>query len=171
MAYQEYYDLYLKAQENPDAKYYVVSFDVIKSKSLSPQENDILGSNIDTIMKYVYGKLIDKEKELNRPVVIHDERFYRPWTPRTPHMLNGNYRDPSVLGDNFEFTVLRGTITKEEIISWVNACKKSLNMQEEFHIADGYYETNDFEERGTKLFRGYCLQILEKLHKPKFKKK
>ena len=43
-------------------------------------------------------------------------------------------------------------------------------MNEEFHIADGYYETNDYGEGGTKFFRGYCIQTLETLHKPDVKK-
>ena len=43
-------------------------------------------------------------------------------------------------------------------------------MEEEFHIADGYYETNEYGEGGIKFFRGYCLQTLETLHKTRIKK-
>ena len=43
-------------------------------------------------------------------------------------------------------------------------------MNEEFHISDGYYETNEYKEGNTKLYRGYCLQILEKYHKPEVQK-
>ncbi len=35
MAYEEYLDLYLSAQKNPKAQYYVVSFDVFDSKLMS----------------------------------------------------------------------------------------------------------------------------------------
>ena len=163
MAFQQYFDLYLLAQENKDAPYYVVSFDVVDSRLLSHEEMELLLQHIFLITQYVYGKLLEKEKELNRPVVIHDERFYTPWTKG--NMMNSNYKDPSILGDNFEFTVLRDTVTKEEIVKWVYECKKSLHMKEEFHIADGYYETNDYGERTTKFYRGYCLQVLERLHK------
>ena len=68
MAYQEYYDLYLLAQENQEAQYYVISFDVINSLSLSLKQSDILVDNIIYIMKYVYNKLLEKEKELNKQV-------------------------------------------------------------------------------------------------------
>lgn len=169
MAYEEYLDLYLLAQKNPNSLYYVVSFDTIDSRLMLPEKREMLQNNIDIIVKYVYNKLLDKELELNKQVVIKDKRFIRPWDFRTSNW-NGNYIDPSVFGDSFGFTVLRDTVTKEEIIKWVNECKNILNMEEEFHIADGYYETNEYGEGGIKFFRGYCLQTLETLHKPRIKK-
>ena len=170
MAFQEYYDLYLLAQLNPEAPYYVVSFDTIGSRLLPRDKRERLTYNMIFIMKYVYGKLLEKEQELGRDVVIKDERFKTPWDPLAHDMRDCNYKDPSILGDNFEFTVLRDTVTKEEIIEWVNECREKLNMEEEFHIADGYYETNNYGEGGTKLWRGYCLQILEKFHKEEVQK-
>lgn len=170
MAFQEYYDLYLLAQENPNAPYYVVSFDTIDSKKLPPDKRTKLTDNMLIIMSYVYDKLLMKEKEINKQVVIKDERFYTPWAPKKSYMRNGNYMDPSLLGDNFAFTVLRDTITKVEIIEWVNECKTRLNMEEQFHISDGYYETNEYGEGNIKLYRGYCLQILERLHKSEVQK-
>ena len=165
MAYEEYLDLYLLAQNNHNALYYVVSFDIINSKSLDPKKGTVLVYNIEEIMKYVYNKLLEKEKELNRPVVIKDERFYRPWD-RSVYRLNADFNDPYIAGDNFQFTVLRDTIAKKEIIEWVYECKDNLNMKEEFHIADGYYETNEYGEGNNKFYRGYCLKTLAELHKP-----
>lgn len=117
MAFQEYYDLFLLAQEKPNALYYVVSFDTVNSKLLSVDKRTKLTYNIIAITKYVYDKLLMKEKELKKQVVIKDERFYTPWDSK------------------------------------------------ELHISDGYYETNEYGEGNTKLYRGYCLQILEKIHK------
>ena len=74
--------------------------------------------------------------------------------------------DPYILGDCFQFTVLRDTISKEQIIDWVYELKEKLNMPEKFHITDAYYETNEYGEGGTKFYRGYCIQTLETLHKP-----
>ena len=170
MAFQEYYDLFLLAQSNPAAPYYVVSFDTIGSKLLAPKEREQLTYNMIVIMKYVYNKFLELEKESGKQIVIKDERFYTPWDPRASSMMNGNYMDPSILGDNFEFTVLRDTVSKEEIIGWVNEYKKIINIKEEFHVADGYYETNEYGEGNTKLYRGYCLQILEKYHKTEVQK-
>ena len=171
MAYEEYFDLYLLAQEKSDAPYYIVSFDVINSKKTTKEENIRMHKNIDVIVKYVYNKLLEAEKILNKPVVVRDERFFKPWRREiSKWSWNGNYMDPFLFGDCFQFTVLRNTITKEQIVELVNECKDRLNMKEGFHIADGYYETNNWDEAGTKFYRGYCIQTLETLHKPRIQK-
>lgn len=165
MSYIEYLDLYLKAQQEQSALYYVVSFDVINSKLLSSDERLTLQHNINIIVKYVYDKLLEKELEEAIQIVIKDPKFIRPWDIKNK-TWNGNYIDPMVFGDCFQFTVLKGTVTKEEIIEWVDECKEVLNVKERFHIADGYYETNDYGDGNALFFRGYCLKTLETLHKP-----
>ena len=164
MAYQEYFKLYLDAQKNSSAPYYMVSFDVINSKLLSDDERFQLQSNINIIMKYVYSKLLESEKLLNQQVLISDKRFFRPWELSKNNRI-GFYMDPYCIGDSFQFTVLSYTITKSQIIGWVNECKKKLKMKEDFHIADAYYETNEYSEGKMKFFRGYCIQTLEAFHK------
>lgn len=164
MAYEEYLDLYLAAQEKSDALYYVVSFDVVGSKMLSPEKRKKLQENIYVIVKYVYNKLIIREVDLNRPVLIEDDRFVRPWDTKMG-LKYGYFMDPFVYGDCFQFTVLRNTVTKEEIVDLVDNCKNHLKMDEEFHVADGYYETNNYVDSHIKLFRGDCLHILESMHK------
>ncbi len=171
MAYEEYFDLYLLAQEKNDAPYYIVSFDVANSKTLTTEENIRMHKNIDVIIKYVYNKLLETEKKLNKQIVIKDERFFKPWEVGVSRWSgNGNYMDPFIFGDCFQFTVLRNTVSKEQIIKWVDECKEKLNMKEELHLADGYYETNNWNESGTKFYRGYCIQTLETLHKSRVQK-
>lgn len=168
MAYQEYFDLYLSAQNNPEAPYYVVSFDTVNSKIMTEEERAILQRNINIIVQYVYNKLCDSEDKLQKEVVIKDKRFIRPWDFKATNW-NRTFIDPLIYGDTFQFTVLRDTISKEKIIEWVNTCMEHLCMEEDFHIADGYYETNEYNEGNTKFYRGYCLQTLESLHKPQTK--
>ena len=43
-------------------------------------------------------------------------------------------------------------------------------MKEKLHVADGYYETNEWSERNSKFYRGYCIQTLETLHKSRVQK-
>ena len=77
MAYTEYLDLYKLAQ-NKKSLYYVVSFDVVNSKSLSNEKRQLLQENINVIVRYVYEKLVTKEKESNIDILIRDPRFKNP---------------------------------------------------------------------------------------------
>lgn len=140
-------------------------------------------------MKYVYSKLLESEKKLNKQVVVKEDRWIRAWEEipiPDPIPMHENtivpipalveYRmsftkDPYIFGDCFQFTVLRDTVSKDQIVEWVYECKKMHNMKYEFHIADGYYETNNWNERNVKLYRGDCLKILEQFHKPECIKK
>lgn len=169
MSYNEYLDLYLACQNKQDSKYYVVSFDVVNSRLLNETERNKLQENIYIIAKYVYNKLLIKEVELNKQIVLKDKRLVRPWDTQNIK-YNGNFIDPFIFGDSFSFTVMRDTVTKDEIINWVNKCKDSIDMKESFHIIDRYYETNEYEEGNKMLYRGYCLQILANMHKSTIKK-
>jgi hypothetical protein len=187
MAAEDHINEFLLAQKNEQAPYYVVSFDVVNCKLLKETVTD----NIFVIMKYVYSKLLESEKILNKQVVIKGEKWIRAWeTIIIPDSLPvhentvgsipikkiAEYRasfniDPWVCGDCFEFTVLRDTVSKEEIIKWVYECNEMLNFGYEFHIADAYYETNNYYEKYDKLYRVDCLSVLEQFHKPDFQKK
>ena len=57
MSYREYLDLFILAQKNPDAPYYVVSFDVVNSSKMSNDDRLELQYRINDIVKYVYNKL------------------------------------------------------------------------------------------------------------------
>ena len=42
-----------------------------------------------------------------------------------------------------------------------------MGIKRDFHKANGYYETDNYEEADKLYFRGYCIQQLEKLSKKK----
>ena len=56
MAAEDYLDLFLLAQKNEQAPYYVVSFDVVNCSSLTDDGLNQMHKKIDVIMKYVYSK-------------------------------------------------------------------------------------------------------------------
>lgn len=162
MAYDDYLKLFVHAQKNPNALYYVVSFGLANT----PSENEriFLDSNILIIVKYVYKKILDKEVELKRQIMLKDKRLLKPWNPES-NKCNEDFIEPRINGDSFSFTVLNNTVSREEIVSWVNECVRMLNMNYSFKVSDGYYETNEYEERDNKLYRGDCIQILDNYHK------
>ena len=40
-----------------------------------------------------------------------------------------------------------------------------MNINYYFHVSSGVYQTNNYNEGGTKLYKGYMPQILEKISK------
>ena len=171
MSYEDYYDIFILAQQNKEAPYYMVAFDVVGSKNVPVEDILPLRQKISYILITVYRKLEDYEKETGKQVLIKDSRFFPPWSKEARETVDHNYMDPDIIGDCFLFTVLRDTITKEQIVNWVYEAKNRVGLEQDFHIADGYYETNEFGEANEKLFRGYCMRILENYHKKETKAK
>lgn len=171
MSYEDYYNIFIIAQQNKEAPYYMVAFDVVNSKQISKDELVSFLQKLSFIVLYVYKKLEDYEKETGQVVLIKDSRFFTPWSEEARKSFDDNFMDPKVSGDCFLFTVLRDTITKEQIVNWVYEAKNRVGLEQDFHIADGYYETNEFGEANEKLFRGYCMRILENYHKKSTKAK
>lgn len=77
----------------------------------------------------------------------------------------GFKQEPFIYGDVIGFTVYRDSISKEEVMHIFNQSKEELNIDFEFHLADGYYETNDYALGNIKYFREYCIELLCNLHK------
>ena len=55
-------------------------------------------------------------------------------------------QEPFKIGDMFGFTIYRDSLDKDTILSIYEYFKCSLDIDFEYHLADGYYETNNYEE-------------------------
>lgn len=160
MSTHEYNDLFLKCQET--GKYHVFTFDIKNSKRITERENaqyKLIELNI-----MMYRMIQEKEIKENKKILVFEDGF----TKFGERRLNefGYKQEPFLYGDLIGFTVYRDTITKEDVLNIFNISKKILNINFEFHLADGYYETNDYVEGSEKYFRGYCIDLLSNLHKP-----
>jgi len=158
----EYNDLFLKCQQT--GIYHVFTFDIKDSKKMCMKKRYDAQFQIAELILMVYKKLEKKQFEENRQILVFEDEF----TKLGEYRLNvfGYKQEPFIYGDLIGFTVYRNTITNEEIIDIFNRCKKALGVDFEFHIADGYYETNNWVEAPNKYFRGYCIDLLSNLHKP-----
>ena len=70
----------------------------------------------------------------------------------------------------FGFTIYKDSLDKEVIYYLYEKYKEELKIDFNFHVADGFYETNDYCEGQTKYFRGYCIELLSVLDNPNIKK-
>ena len=158
----EYNDLFLKCQET--GLYHMFVFDIVDSKKLDPkQANWRMISQIRLILN-MYRRLQEKELLENKKILVFEEEFTHLGEERKNCF--GFKQEPFVLGDLIGLTVYRGSITREEILKIYEEEKEYLQIPFDFHIADGYYETNNYEEGNEKYFRGYCIDLLSNLHKP-----
>ena len=158
----EYNDLFLKCQET--GLYHMFVFDIVGSKNIkSEQSNWRMISQFRLILN-MYRRLQEIEKLENKKILLCEEGFSH-LGERRPNCF-GFKQEPFVLGDLIGLTVYRGSITSEEVLKIYEEEKEYLQIPFDFHVAEGYYETNNYEEGNKKYFRGYCIDLLSNLHKP-----
>lgn len=156
----EYNDLFLKCQKT--ALYHVFTFDIVDSKKMDSETRTKAQYKLINLAILNYKILKYIEKKRNKKILI--EPFNNLNQNRIGFSQNDN--EPVVIGDLTYFTIYRDSMSNKEIIDIFNSCVDLLDIDFKFHIADGYYETNDWCEGQTKYFRGYCIDTLSNLHKP-----
>ena len=162
MSTHEYNDLFLKCQNT--GIYHVFTFDIAGSKKMERKTRYDAQYKIMELAMMMYKIIEKKELKENKKILVFEDEF----TKLGEYRLNvfGYKQEPFIFGDLIGLTVYRDSITTQEVIDIFNKCKKKLEIDFEFHIADGYYETNDWVEGKDKYFRGYCIDLLSNLHKP-----
>jgi len=154
----EYNDLFFKCQSN--GIYHVFTFDVKDSKKI--ENGDNVNLKLINLITIIYKKIQEIELQQNKKILVFEEDF----THIGEKLMQFGYKqEPFLYADTIGFTIYRNSLSTEEIIDIFKQSKEILNIDFEFHIADGYYETNNYEEADQKYFRGYCIDFLSNLHK------
>ena len=161
MSTSEYNDLFLKCQDT--GKYHVFTFDIIGSKKMDSNKRKQAQYKIIELAMMMYRTIKKIERKENKKILVFEENFSKLGEYRINDF--GVKQEPFLFGDLIGFTVYRDTISKEEVMQIFESSKKVLNIDFDFHTADGYYETNDWKEGSEKYFRGYCIDLLSNLHK------
>lgn len=167
MSTSEYNDLFLKCQST--GLYHVFCFDVIGCKKMwNEGKGDYYNQKICKLITLIYNKIIIKELYENKKILVFDDGYNRFWNE--DRKCFGFKDEPFKFGDLVGFTVYRDSISREEVMEIFEECKEIVDIDFDFHVADGYYETDDWTEGQDKYFRGYCIDLLSNLHKPYNKK-
>lgn len=69
------------------------------------------------------------------------------------------------LGDMATYFVYNGSISIERFVELSVQAMRKYDLSYGFHFSTGVYETNDYGEGGTRMYKGYMPQILESLSK------
>ena len=160
MSAYEYNDLFLKCQRT--GLYHMFTFDIKNSKKIENTDWRMISQT--RLILNVYRKIQEKEILENRKILVFEEGFRHFGEGRNNEF--GFKEEPFIYGDLIGLTVYRNSITKEEILKIFEEEKEYLQIDFDFHMADGYYETNNWIEGNEKYFRGYCMDLLSNLHKP-----
>ena len=165
MSTNEYNDLFLKCQNT--GKYHVFTFDIVGSKKMSSITRQIAQYKLVKLNLLMYQEIENIEKKENKKILVFEEDFTRYGEERKVRKnVFGFKQEPFLIGDLIGFTVYRDTMTRDEVIKIYEKLRKELDIDFEMHLADGYYETNNWIEGKEKYFRGYCIDLLSNLHKP-----
>ncbi len=156
MSYNEYNDMFIKCQNAGPYKLY--AYDVKGSRNLRDPN---LVPNLYKLILLVMSKIRILETEHKILYDKDDLIYYGSTVP----CIDGNIREPMLVGDAIAFTVYRDSITDEVVDKIFEESKNELGINYEFHKANGYYETNNWSEGNKKYFRGYCFALLTEGHK------
>lgn len=147
MSWMEYNDMWESAQRKGRYKLFV--FDMKDSK-----KQGYYYPYVSLFLYRIYFQIKDLEKERGHQILHTSELFNK--GDRCDLLEPFNF-----MGDFLGFTVLRDTISDEEVYQIVREAKKELQLPYQFHFGSGYYETDDYGERCEKYFRGYCMCYIE----------
>ncbi len=153
MSYNEYQDMFQKAQEK--GLYHMFIFDIVNSRSYG-KDLDYIEKTSSKLILNVYNILQELEKKYNVKIL---------------HRINYNEnsacidKEPFQFGDLFGFTIIKNSVDTELIYKIFEREKTLLNIYWDFHTINGFYETDEYRLGKEKYYRGYCLQQLEELSK------
>ena len=164
----EYNDLYLNCQDT--GQYHMFVFDIIDSKKMPYHYRCEAQNKMIVLMNMIYEKIQEIERINNKKILVFEDDFVT-YKSGITHKGFGFKQEPFLFGDTFGFTIYRNTLEKNIIYQIYNHFKKTLNIEFDFHLSDGYYETNNYLEGNSKYFRGYCMDLLSTSHKTKINKK
>ena len=180
MSYTEYRELFDKAQRN--GRYHMFIYDVIDSKETLTEKDR---SDILKLIFMVYHRLEIIEQEEHRSILHHGNKIlqgklkkeikdgleynrYDYFSINNLETRRGDLIEPfSILGDLYGFTIERDSMSAEQIDVIFEEIKSKLRIEQKFHKANGFYETDKYEEGGKLYYRGYCIQQLEVISKEK----
>lgn len=161
MSYEEYNDLFVKAQKNKKAPFVCFSLDLVNSKSLSDkqalkQQQDMIQTMKDMVE---YIKLC--ELKTNTKILLNNQNV-----KINKNIVGGNsvayYNNPCILsGDFYAFYVYNNTILQKDFINLFLHFAKANNISYDYHFQSAKFETTEYRCGNQKYYLGYCVGYLQ----------
>ena len=160
MSYSEYIDMFMEAQKQ-DCPYRAFTFDIVNSRNqvMYFKEN----KKHYEFLYYVYCLLEREEELMGKQILLKDDIYNKPIQGVANNY--SHHHNPTTLGDMATYFVYNGSITTERMLELFAEGLRKFDINYAFHFKTGVYQTNNYVEGGTKLFKGYMPQILENMSK------
>ena len=160
MSYQEYLDLFFETQKK-ECPYRAFSFDIKNCRTLEEYQNNFM--DYHNAMEYLHSLIEQEEIITNHQILLRDENNMNYYSSK--NIRNGNTTNPMICGDQTSFFVYNGLISTQRILELFRMALKKYNITYSFHFETGVYQTNDYGQGSTKMYKGYMPHILEHISK------
>ena len=168
MSYTEYYDLFVNAQQNKDAKYKCFVFDLVGSKTMDKnQRYDAQVKSIHTL-NALAKDLKFLETKLGKKILVDENPVRYAVNIASPKdKLFAFLSNPAIVnGDCFVLYCHNGIKTEDIKKLFLKECKKVGN-QFAYNFVEGNFETLDVNEKDKKYWVGYVAQQLSNIKQEK----
>lgn len=158
MSYDEYRDLFLKAQKNDLAPYKMFVLDIKGCRFLGSEGLVAQRKTMETINLMVQ-KILQIEKINGYEILVKDNGFiFKESLFQSPDTsVDALLNNPVILlGDAFHFSTYKDSITDDEFINLFQYAAKKLDNKYTYHFFSGNFETINYKESLEKYYIGYC---------------
>ena len=161
MSYDEYRDLFIKAQNNSNAPYMCFSFDLKNSKNMDNNERYLAQKLTFETINLFTKKILDLQKQENRNILLKNDEIKickNMPVDRIKLVDITYYSNPCfTAGDSFHYYTYNNSITEEEFISLFKESLFENSNYFTYHFASGKFETTNSGERNKKYYVGYII--------------
>ena len=162
MSYEEYNDLFVKAQKNKDAPFVCFSLDLVNSRNLSNKQAFKQQQAMIQTMKDIVEYIKMYEIKTNTKILLNDKNV-----KINKNVIGGSkdvtyYNNPCILsGDFYAFYVYNNTISQNDFINLFLHFAKANNINYDYHFQSAKFETTDYICGNEKYYLGYCVGYLQ----------
>jgi len=162
MSYEEYNDLFLKAQKNEHAKYIAFVLDIKSSKLMDKKTRERAQLKSFNTLNLMIKQFNLLEKKLNKKILVDELPVLKVEniTKIKSKIINFLNNPCVVFGDSFAFYCYNDIIMKEDFENIFKQCAKVCNNNTKYHINIGKFETLYYNEANEKYYIGYAVEKL-----------
>lgn len=161
MSYNEYINMFKLAQKK-ECPFRAFMFDVVNSRN-NQEYLSTKNTKFFKLLNCVYFLLQKEEEKTNKAILLKGKNNAKYSLGKK--VINGNNYNPMHMGDMVTFFVYNNSITTNQMLKIFISALKICKITYSFHFNTGVYETNNYSQGKTKLYKGYMPQILEVLSK------